>query len=86
MLSQYKRAISRGLGVMGALAFGLLVAAQQAGIALAEYNPKTGGDPYYYSGYPGPPTWFWILVFSSIVAAVVVFMADASVRNSGRRN
>ncbi len=85
MLSQIQRAILRVLGVMGAAAFGLLVAAHQAGIALAEYDPQKGGNPYYYSGYPGPPTWFWILVFSSVVAAVVVFVADGSVKNSGRR-
>lgn len=84
MLSRFQRAILRVLGVMGAAAFGLLAAAHQAGIALAEYNPKTGGDPYYYSGYPGPPTWFWILVFSSVVAAVVVFVADGSVKNTRR--
>jgi hypothetical protein len=85
MLSRFKRAIVRVLGVLGAAACGLLVAAHQTGIALAEYTAQRGGDPYYYSGYPGPPTWFWIIVFSCVVSAVVVFVADGSVKNAGRR-
>jgi hypothetical protein len=47
-------------------------------------DSNSNPTPYYYGGYPGPPTWFWILAFSSIVSALVVFMADAAVRGSKR--
>ena len=57
------------------------IAAIAAGPVLDSHSNPV---PYYYSGYPGPPTWFWILVFSSIVSAFVVFAADASVRKSER--
>jgi hypothetical protein len=86
-LSTVKQALARGLGVMGAAAFGLFAFLAVHGMALAtdlDGNKETIGKPYYYGGYPGPPTWFWIIAFSCIVSAVVVFVADASVRNAKR--
>ena len=84
---QIKTAISRGLSALGAAIFGLFAFLQVHGYALAtdlDGNKETIGKPYYYGGYPGPPCWFWILAFSSILAAFVVFAADASVRNAGK--
>jgi hypothetical protein len=82
-MSSFKKAIA----ALGAAAFGLFAFLQVHGLALAtelDGNKETIGKPYYYGGYPGPPTWFWILAFSSILAAVVVFVADGSVRNAGK--
>lgn len=43
-------------------------------------DSNSNPTPYYYAGYPGPPTWFWILGFGSLLGAIAIFIADASVR------
>jgi hypothetical protein len=45
-------------------------------------DSNSNPTPYYYAGYPGPPTWFWILGFGSGLAAVAIYFADKSVRAS----
>jgi hypothetical protein len=55
------------------------VAATSPGGAM-KLDSNSNPTPYYYAGYPGPPTWFWILGFGSILGAIAVFLADASVR------
>jgi hypothetical protein len=79
--------IKKAIASLGAAAFAVFAFLQVHGYALAtelDGNKETIGKPYYYGGYPGPPTWFWILAFSSILAAVVVVVADGSVRNAGK--
>jgi hypothetical protein len=72
LLSKRMKAISRGLGLMG-LVSGLIVVIQQVALAAGDTSvPK----PYYYGSYPGPPTWFWILVFPGFVAALVFPLAN----------
>ena len=72
-LSKRTRAIPRGLGLMGALVPGLIAVIQQVALAAGDTSvPK----PYYYGSYPGPPTWFWILVFPGFVAAIVFPLAN----------
>jgi hypothetical protein len=74
-----------------ALAFLLACAfAAPAATVAATAGPTTGTTqkldsnsnptPYYYAGYPGPPTWFWILGFGSFLGAVAIYFADRSVR------
>ncbi len=77
------------------LAAALVAAAFLAACALASPLAATAGPtagttqkidsnsnptPYYYAGYPGPPTWFWILGFGSFLGAVAIYFADRSVR------
>ena len=72
-LSKRTRAIPRGFGLMGALVPGLIAVIQQVALAAGDTSvPK----PYYYGSYPGPPTWFWILVFPGFVAAIVFPLAN----------
>ena len=89
-LSKRMKAITRGLGLMG-LVSGLIMVVQQVALAALDTSvPK----PYYYGGYPGPPAWFWILVFPGFIAALVLPLAggwlngayreaNAKLRNKG---
>jgi hypothetical protein len=84
-----------GLGLLGALVPGLILVVQQVALATGlDGNAETLGKPYYYGGYPGPPAWFWILVFPGFLAALVfplasgwlnkaVQEANAKLRNRG---
>ena len=56
------------------------VAAAAPGGSTMKLDSNSNPTPYYYAGYPGPPTWFWILGFGSVLGAIAVFLADASVR------
>ncbi len=73
-LSKRMKAILHGLGWVGIVIPVLIVVLQQA--ALAAYDIQKGGSPYYYSSYPGPPAWFWILVFPGFLAAPAFFIAN----------
>jgi hypothetical protein len=71
------KAICRGPVLMGALVPVLMVVIQQVALAAGlDGNPETAGKPYYYGSYPGPPTWFWILVFPGFLAALVFPLAS----------
>lgn len=76
-LSKRTRAVSRGLGLAGVLVPVLIAVVQQVVFAtVLDGNKETMGKPYYYGGYPGPPAWFWILVFPGFLAALVFPMAS----------
>ncbi len=70
--SKRTKAVSRGLGLAG-LVPALVVAIQQVALAAGDTSVP---NPYYYGGYPGPPAWFWILVFPGFLAALVFPMAS----------
>jgi hypothetical protein len=77
-LSKRLKTISSGLGLMG-LVSGLIVVMQQVALAAGDTSvPK----PYYYGSYPGPPTWFWILVFPGFIAALVYLPATNWLNNA----
>lgn len=80
--SKGMKAILRGLGPVGIGIPALIAIIQQA--ALAAYDVQKGGQPYYYSSYPGPPAWFWILVFPGFVAALVFPVASGWLNNAYR--
>jgi hypothetical protein len=70
----------RVLGWLG-IVVPVLIAVTQQG-AFAEYSLQKGGSPYYYSGYPGPPAWFWILVFPGFIAGLVFLPFSTWLNNS----
>ncbi len=78
-LSKRTRAVSRGLGLAGALVPALIAVVQQVALAAGDTSVP---NPYYYGGYPGPPAWFWILVFPGFLAALVFPMASGWLSNA----
>ena len=71
--SKRTKAVSRGLGLVGTLVPALVVVIQQVALAAGDTSVP---NPYYYGGYPGPPAWFWILVFPGFLAALALPMAS----------
>jgi hypothetical protein len=81
--SKRLRAICGSLGLMGILVPVMIAVIQQVALAAGlDGNPETAGKPYYYGGYPGPPAWFWILVFPGFVAAIVYPLANGWLTNA----
>ncbi len=79
-LSGRMRAVLRGLG-LPALCAGIVMATQAAALAAADTSVP---NPYYYGSYPGPPTWFWILVFPGILAALAFPLFNGWINNAYR--
>lgn len=80
--SKRMKAIFRGLGLFAvAVVIPVLVALIQD-VALADYNPRKGGSPYYYSSYSWLfPTWVWILVLPGFLAAPLFIPANNWLKN-----
>jgi hypothetical protein len=73
-------ALWSGAFILASFGAGSAATVTEATPAAMKIDSNSNPTPYYYAGYPGPPTWFWILGFGSGLGAVAIYFADKSVR------